>query len=391
MDGTDGVTRGMDVVRKIQAMMSDPALKGRVFWLLMTARIHLLSPDLRRPGRAGDLIIPVLDPEGVRWLRDFLRRFAAEGKTVFVSSHILSEVQQIADHVAILAKGRLVTAGPVGEVLAAGGARGLIVKVVDLAAGHISIRWGLKGINFAPVSACSTGNHAIGEAFEIIKRGDADVIVAGGFDAGVTPLGHAGFCAARALSTRNDDPQAASRPWDKDRDGFVLGDGAGAIVLEEYEHAKKRGANIVGELIGFGMSDDAFHMTSPPEDGAGAALSMRNALASAGIAADAMHYINAHGTSTPAGDIAEARAVKSVFGAHAKMLAVSSTKSMHGHLLGAAGAVEAIITLLAIRDQVAPPTINLVDPDEAAAGGWLRNVAPHVIRACALLDPKLIV
>jgi len=235
--------------------------------------------------------------------------------------------------------------------------------IVNMIAGNLAILCGFKGPNIAITTACTTGTHSIGIAAQQIQLGTADVMIAGGAEKASTPLGMAGFSAARALSTRNDDPQRGSRPWDKDRDGFVLGDGAGAIVVEEYEHAKRRGATIFGELIGFGMSDDAFHMTAPPEDGAGAALSMKNALADAGIPATAVHYINAHGTSTPAGDAAEVRAVKSVFGAHARNLAISSTKSMHGHLLGAAGAIEAIITLLALRDQVAPPTINLDNPD----------------------------
>jgi 3-oxoacyl-[acyl-carrier-protein] synthase II len=208
----------------------------------------------------------------------------------------------------------------------------------------------------------------------MIQYGDADVMVAGGAEMATTPLGLGGFAAARALSTRNDNPQAASRPWDKDRDGFVLGDGAGVLVLEEYEHAKKRGAKIYAELIGFGMSGDAYHMTSPPEDGSGAAASMRNAILDAGISPELIHYINAHGTSTPAGDKAECQAVKSVMGSAAAQVAVSSTKSMIGHLLGAAGAVEAIFSVLAIRDQVAPPTINLDNPEESCAD---LNLVPH--------------
>jgi len=235
--------------------------------------------------------------------------------------------------------------------------------IVNMIAGNLAILCGFKGPNIAITTACTTGTHCIGIAAQQIQLGVADVMIAGGAEKASTPLGMGGFSAARALSSRNDDPTRASRPWDKDRDGFVLGDGAGAIVLEEYEHARRRGATIFGELVGFGMSDDAFHMTAPPEDGAGAAMAMRNALNSAGMNPEDVHYINAHGTSTPAGDIAEARAVKSVFGAHAHKVAVSSTKSMHGHLLGAAGAIEAIITLLALRDQIAPPTINLENPD----------------------------
>lgn len=237
-------------------------------------------------------------------------------------------------------------------------------SIINMSAGMLAIKLGLKGPNISLVTACTTGTHSIGLAGRLISYGDADVMLAGGSEKGSTPLGMAGFSAARALSTRNDDPQSASRPWDRERDGFVLGDGAGVIVLEEYEHAKARGARIYAELVGFGMSDDAFHMTSPPDGGAGAALAMRNALHDAKLEVSSIHYINAHGTSTPAGDIAESQAIESVFGEHAKKLAISSTKSMVGHLLGAAGAVEAIFSLLAIRDNVAPPTINLDNPDE---------------------------
>lgn len=237
-------------------------------------------------------------------------------------------------------------------------------NIVNMIAGNLSIMFGLQGPNFATVTACTSGTHSIGFAAQQIQLGTADVMVAGGAEKASSPLGMAGFCAARALSTRNDDPQAASRPWDRDRDGFVLADGAGALVLEEYEHARARGANIVAELVGYGMGADAFHITAPPEGGAGAARAMRNALRDAGVNPDRVDYINAHGTSTKVGDIAEAAAVRTVFADHADKLAVSSTKSMIGHLLGAAGAVEAIFTVLAIRDQVAPPTINLENPDE---------------------------
>ena len=237
-------------------------------------------------------------------------------------------------------------------------------NIVNMIAGNLSIMFGLQGPNFATVTACTTGTHSIGFAAQQIQLGTADVMIAGGAEKASSPLGMAGFCAARALSTRNDDPQSASRPWDRDRDGFVLADGAGALVLEDYEHAKARGANILAELVGYGMSADAFHITAPPEGGAGAARAMRNALRDAGINPDQVDYINAHGTSTKVGDVAEAAAVRSVFADHADKLAVSSTKSMIGHLLGAAGAVEAIFTILAIRDQVAPPTINLENPDE---------------------------
>lgn len=244
--------------------------------------------------------------------------------------------------------------------------------IINMIAGNLSIRFGFKGINLAVTTACTTGTHSIGLAAREIMYGHADVMVAGGAEMATTPVGIGGFGAARALSKRNDEPEKASRPWDKDRDGFILGDGAGIVVLENYEHAVKRGAKIYAELAGFGTSGDAFHITSP--SGAGAELSMRNALHDGGVNADAVNYINAHGTSTPAGDAAECQAVKGVFGAHAHKLAVSSTKSMIGHLLGAAGAVEAIFTILSIRDQVAPPTINLDNPDE----GCDLNFVPHI-------------
>lgn len=237
-------------------------------------------------------------------------------------------------------------------------------SIINMIAGNLSIKYGIQGPNFAIVTACTTGTHSIGFAAQQIQLGLADVMVAGGAEKSSCSLGMAGFSAARALSTRNDDPQAASRPWDKDRDGFVLSDGAGVLVLEDYEHAKARGAKMYAELIGYGMSGDAYHMTSPPEDGRGAAMAMQNALTSAGLNGDEVDYINAHGTSTPAGDVAEAKAVKTVFGDHAYQLAMSSTKSMVGHALGAAGAIEAIFSIKAIQDNVAPPTINLDNPDE---------------------------
>ncbi len=235
--------------------------------------------------------------------------------------------------------------------------------IINMISGNISIEYGFKGPNIAITTACTTGTHNIGYAARTIAYGDADAMIAGGAEMASGQLGMGGFGAARALSTRNDDPTKASRPWDKDRDGFVLGDGAGVIVLEEYESAKARGANIYAELTGFGMSGDAYHMTSPPEDGSGAAASMSNAIKDAGLNAVDINYINAHGTSTLAGDVAESRAAKRVYGADADKIVVSSTKSMIGHLLGAAGAVEAIFSILAIRDQVAPPTINLDNPD----------------------------
>lgn len=246
-------------------------------------------------------------------------------------------------------------------------------SIINMVSGFLSIHLGLQGPNYAIATACTTGTHCLGMAARNIAYGEADVMIAGGSEMAASGLGIGGFAAARALSTRNDDPAAASRPWDKGRDGFVLSDGAGALVLEELEHAKARGAKIYAELIGFGMSADAFHMTSPPDDGAGAARCIRNALVDAKIDPTLVGYINAHGTSTPAGDKAEAAAIKTAFGDHAYELSVSSTKSMVGHLLGAAGAVEAIFSVLAIRDQVAPPTINLDEPDE----GCDLDFVPH--------------
>lgn len=245
--------------------------------------------------------------------------------------------------------------------------------IVNMVAGHLSIMYDLQGPTIAIATACTTGVHNIGQAARIIAYGDADVMLAGGAEKASTPLGVGGFGAARALSTRNDNPQAASRPWDRDRDGFVLGDGAGILVLEEYEHAKKRGAKIYCEVAGFGMSSDASHITLPPDNGAGAALAMTNALRDAQITAEQIGYINAHGTSTPAGDLAEANSVKTVFTQMAKRVPISSTKSMTGHLLGAAGAIESIFSILALRDQVIPPTINLDNPD----AGCDLDFVPH--------------
>lgn len=236
--------------------------------------------------------------------------------------------------------------------------------IINMLPGQVSIIKGLKGPTFSAVSACATANHSIGTAMRMIQHGDADAMLAGGAERGSSPTSVGGFCSMKAMSTRNDDPTRASRPWDKDRDGFVLGDGAGVLVLEEYEHAKARGARIYAELIGFGASSDAYHMTAPSEDGDGAARSMLNAIRDAGINAGQVDYLNAHGTSTPLGDLAETMAMKRALGDHAYRAMVSSTKSMTGHLLGAAGAVEAIFTVLALRDQVAPPTINLNEPGE---------------------------
>lgn len=236
-------------------------------------------------------------------------------------------------------------------------------SIINMISGNLSILLGLKGPNLSVVSACTTGTHNIGEAARIIAYGDADAMLAGGTEMATTPTGLGGFAAARALSTRNDDPAGASRPWDRDRDGFVLSDGAGVLMLEEYEFAKRRGARIYAEVCGYGRSGDAYHMTQPAEGGEGARRCMLNALRDAGLDPGAVDYINAHGTSTPAGDKAECDAMKAAFGAHARDLAVSSTKSMTGHALGAAGGIEAVFSVLAIRDQVAPPTINLVTPD----------------------------
>ena len=247
--------------------------------------------------------------------------------------------------------------------------------IINMIAGNLSIMLGAKGPNLAIVTACTTSTHCIGEAGKSIRYGEADVMIAGGSEAVVTELAIGGFASARALSTRNDDPAAASRPWDKDRDGFVLGEGAGAVVLEEYEYARARGARIYAELVGYGVSADAYHMTAPSADGDGAFRCMRNALRDAGLPADAGDYVNAHGTSTPLGDIAETIAVKRAFGEHAKKLAVNSTKSMTGHLLGAAGAVEAVFSILALRHQISPPTINLHDPDPQCDLDYVPNAA----------------
>jgi 3-oxoacyl-[acyl-carrier-protein] synthase II len=249
-------------------------------------------------------------------------------------------------------------------------------NIINMVAGNLSILYGLKGPNISIVSACSTGAHNIGDAMRMIQYGTVDMMVAGGAEMATSPTGLGGFAAARALSTRNDDPQAASRPWDQDRDGFVLSDGAGVLMLEELEHAKARGARIYAELAGSAMNSDAYHMTSPPPNGEGAADCMRLALADAGLNMDQVDYINAHGTSTPAGDVAETMAVKAAFGDHARRLAVSSTKSMTGHMLGAAGGAEALFTVLAIRDQVMPPTINLDNPDEQCDLDYV----PHTAR-----------
>ncbi|GAB3525261.1 MULTISPECIES: beta-ketoacyl-ACP synthase II [Photobacterium] len=258
--------------------------------------------------------------------------------------------------------------------------------IVNMIAGHMSIMHGLRGPNIAISTACTTGLHNIGHAARMIAYGDADAMLAGGAEKASTPLGMGGFAAAKALSTRNDDPQAASRPWDKDRDGFVLGDGAGMMVLEEYEHAKARGAKIYAELVGFGMSGDAYHMTSPSADGSGGALAMEAAIRDAGINAEEIGYVNAHGTSTPAGDVAETLGIKRAMGAAADKVLVSSTKSMTGHLLGAAGSVESIITAMTLVDQVVPPTINLDNPDEGCDLDYVPGEARQVNLEYALCN-----
>ncbi|MEM1114518.1 MAG: beta-ketoacyl-ACP synthase II [Pseudomonadota bacterium] len=257
-------------------------------------------------------------------------------------------------------------------------------SIINMIAGNLSVKYNFQGPNLAVVTACTTGTHNIGLGARLIAQGDADAMLVGGAEMATTPVGLGGFAAARALSTRNDDPESASRPWDRDRDGFVLGDGAGVVMLEEYEAARARGARIYAELKGFGMSGDAYHMTLPPEDGRGAAASMRNAVEDAAISVDEVHYVNAHGTSTPAGDVAESRAVEAVLGPAAQSVAVSSTKSMIGHLLGAAGAVEAVFSILAIRDQVAPPTINLDTPDDGCGLNYVPHTAQERTIRCAL-------
>lgn len=248
-------------------------------------------------------------------------------------------------------------------------------SIINMVSGHISIHKGYQGPSYGLVSACTTGAHCIGDAARLIEYGDADIMIAGGAEGAISPLGIAGFIACKALSLRNDDPQTASRPWDIGRDGFIMGEGAGVLVLEEYEHAKKRGATIYAELVGFGMSSDAYHITAPCEDGAGAALGMKNALKNAQLNVEEVDYINAHGTSTPLGDIAETVAIKRCFGEHASKLTVSSTKSMTGHLLGGAGGIEAVYSVLAIHHQILPPTINLFEQDPQCDLDYVPNKA----------------
>lgn len=329
--------------------------------------------------------------------QDYMARKEAKKMDVFIQYGIAAGVQALAD------SGLEITdenAQRIGVAVGSGiGGLGLIEEnhakllksgprklspffvpstIINMIAGHLSIMFGMKGPNISIVTACTSGVHNIGHAARMIAYGDADAMVAGGAEKASTTLGMGGFGAARAMSTRNDAPQQASRPWDKDRDGFVLGDGAGVLVLEEYEHAKARGAKIYAELAGFGMSGDAYHMTSPPADGAGAALAMQNAINDAKVDMTKIGYINAHGTSTPAGDIAETNAVKSVFGDHANNVMVGSTKSMTGHLLGAAGAVEAIFSIQALANNAVPPTINLDNPDEGCDLDYIAHTARDV-------------
>ncbi|MCE5203278.1 MAG: beta-ketoacyl-ACP synthase II [Coriobacteriales bacterium] len=332
---------------------------------------------------------PWLDPKEARRMARF-QQFAIAAADEAVSQAELVIDESNADRVGVIVGsgiGGLATMEEQCAVLADRGPSRVSpflvpMMIVDLAAGHISIRYGARGINYAPVSACATGNHAIGEAGEAIKRGDADVIIAGGFDCGVTPLGLAGFCAARALSTRNDDPPGASRPFDAGRDGFVMGEGGGVLVLERWEHAEERGATILAELAGYGATADAYHMTAPAPDGNGARRAMQAALRRAGMAPSDISYINAHGTSTPLGDAAETGAIKAVF--EDTVPPVSSTKSMTGHLLGGAGALEAVVCVQAIRRGAVPPTINLTDPDPECDLDYVPNVARTMPVSAAL-------
>lgn len=332
---------------------------------------------------------PWMDPKEARRLSRF-QQFAVASALMAVEDAGLEIDEENADRVGVIVGsgiGGLATMEGQKDVLDAKGPARVSpflvpMMIVDLAAGHISIRLGAKGINYAPVSACATGTHSIGEGGEIIRRGDADVVIAGGVDCGVTPLGLAGFSSARSLSTRNDDPQGASRPFDTDRDGFVMGEGGAILVLEELEHARSRGARIYGELAGYGATADAYHLTAPDPSGDGARRAMQQALDRAGVAPSAVDYINAHGTSTGLGDVAETSAIKQVFGA--QVPPVSSTKSMTGHLLGGAGSLEAAICLLAIRDGVLPPTINYTTPDPECDLDYVPNTARETVVRSAL-------
>jgi 3-oxoacyl-[acyl-carrier-protein] synthase II len=328
-------------------------------------------------------VTSVMSPKEARKMDPFIHYGVAASREAIADAG-LSENPEFADRVGVVLGsgiGGLSGIEKGHEAFHSGGPRKISPffvpsNIINMISGNVSIMYGFKGPNVALVSACATGNHSIGEAGRMIEYGDADVMIAGGAEMATTPCGLGGFCAARALSTRNDDPAGASRPFDRDRDGFVLSDGAGVLVLEEYEFAKQRGARIYCELVGFGMSGDAYHMTSPSEGGEGAKRCMQAALRNAHLNADQVDYVNAHGTSTPQGDIAETLAAKAAFGDHVRKLAMSSTKSMTGHLLGAAGGVEAVFSVLAIRDQVAPPTINLDNPDPACDLDYV----PHTAR-----------
>ncbi len=325
-------------------------------------------------------VSPYMDPREAR-RNDYFIQFGVAAATQALEDSGLVVSEDNADRIGVLIGsgiGGLPAIEHTRDIVAASGPRKISPffipsVIINMVAGIISIKFGLKGPNFSIVSACTTANHNIGTAARMISYGDADVILTGGAEMATTSLGVGGFSALRALSTRNDEPEKASRPWDKDRDGFVLGEGAGVLVLEDYECAKARGANIYAELAGFGMSADAFHITAPDDEGKGFVKAMMNTLRDAGMNPEDIDYINAHGTSTPTGDVLEATSVKQTFGDHANKLAVSSTKSMTGHLLGAAGAVESIFSVLAIRDQVCPPTINLDNPDV----GCDLNFVPH--------------
>ena len=324
---------------------------------------------------------PVLDTKDVRRMSRF-QQFAVVAAAEAMADAGLSEVDPTeADRYGVIVGSGIGGLGLMEEQVRVLHERGpsrisptlVPGMIVDLAAGHISIRYGLRGINYAPVSACATGNHAIGEAFEVIRRGTADVVVAGGFDAGITPLGLAGFCAARALSTRNEDPAGASRPFDVGRDGFVMGEGGAVLVLEDWDHAVARGATIRAEVVGYGATADAYHITAPHPEGAGAKRALRLAMEQAGVSPADVGYINAHGTSTQLGDAAETGAIKDVFAADAPP--VSSTKSMTGHLLGGAAAIEAVACVRALETGILPPTINLTDPDPACDLDYVAGVA----------------
>jgi 3-oxoacyl-[acyl-carrier-protein] synthase II len=321
-----------------------------------------------------------LDRKDVKKMDVFIQ-YAIAASQFAIDDARLAITREIADQVGVFIAsgiGGFSTIEREHKELLAGGPRRISpffipASIINLAAGQVSIRFGARGPNLATCTACTASAHAVGEAFEIIRRGDADVMIAGGSEASITPMGVGGFASMRALSTRNDDPSHASRPFDKDRDGFVVGEGAGILILEELDFARRRGASIYAEIAGYGLSADAFHLTGQPEDANGAVRSMRMALRKAGVQPEQIDYINAHGTSTPINDPTETLAVKTTFGEHAYKLVMSSTKSMTGHLLGAAGGLEAGICALAVRDQVAPPTINLVEPDPACDLDYAAN------------------